>query len=138
MSRSQANDKAKLLEQLAKTPIIQVACERTGVPRPTYYRWVKSDKKFAEACVDAIEQSTGMVNDMAESQLVKAIREQNLSAIIFWLKHHHRAYRTKVELDARVKNVQQELTPEQAALVAEALRLAGLSHLPKEESHGPG
>jgi hypothetical protein len=71
-----------------------------------------------------------MINDLAESQLVSSIKEKNMTAIIFWLKHHHRAYRTKIELDAHIKNDQQELTPEQAELIAQALRLAGLNRLP--------
>jgi hypothetical protein len=125
MSRSQAKDKAKLLEQLAKTPIVQVACERVGVPRATYYRWVKSDKKFAKACDEAIKQSSALINDMAESQLISAIKDKNMSAIIYWLKHKHPDYVTKLKLDANFKHESEELTPEQDELVTKALRLAG-------------
>lgn len=131
MSRSQAKDKTKLLEQLDKTPIVQVACERTGIPRATYYRWVKSDKKFAKACDEAIEQSSALINDMAESQLISAIKDKNLGAITYWLKHRHPAYVTRVKLDANIKHVSEELTPEETALVKKGLRLASL--LPDKE-----
>lgn len=77
-----------------------------------------------------------MVNDMAESQLISAIKDKNMTAIIFWLKHHHRAYRTRIELDANIKQEQQELTPEQAEMVAQALRLSGLTSLPEGETNG--
>lgn len=125
MSRNQATDKKKLLLRLVKTPIIEVACKQAGVPRSTYYRWRKSDEGFAEACDEAIEESTGRINDLAESQLITAIKEQNMTAIIFWLKHHHKRYATKVEVTARFKQ-DEALTPEQAATVQAALRLAGL------------
>ena len=125
MSRNQATDKKKLLLRLAKTPIVEVACTQSGVPRSTYYRWRKRDEKFAEAFDEALEESTGRINDLAESQLIAAIKEQNMTAIIFWLKHHHKRYTTRVELTARFKQ-DESLTPEQAATVQAALRLAGL------------
>ena len=127
MSRNQAADKKRLLLRLVKTPIVEAACNQANVPRSTYYRWRKDDEAFAEACDEAIEQSASVVNDLAESQLISAIKDQNMTAVMFWLKHHHRSYRTRVEIDAKIESVQQELTPEQAELVAHALKLAGLT-----------
>jgi len=126
MSRKIEKDKRALLVKLRATPIVEVACKQAGVPRSTFYRWCKDDEEFAEACDDAIEQSAGMINDMAESQLINAIKEKNMTAIMFWLKHHHRVYRNRLEIDAKVEGVQQELTPEQSELVSHALKLAGL------------
>lgn len=126
MSRNQKQDKTKLIAELRKTPIVQVACERTGVPRTTFYRWTRHDPQFAEACEAAMEESSGMINDMAESQLIAAIKEKNMSAIIFWLKHNHRNYETRVKVDARLQREPEELTPEQAELVEKALQHAGL------------
>lgn len=127
MSRDQEADKKKLLAKLAKTPIVEAACKQIGLPRATYYRWRKDDEAFAEACDEAIEQSAHMVNDLAEAQLISAIKNQNMTAIMFWLKHHHGAYRTRVEVDARIEAIQQELTPEQTEAVTKALQLAGLT-----------
>jgi ACT domain-containing protein len=138
MSRNHTQDKLKLVERLNHTPIVEVACKQAGVPRSTYYRWRKQDEVFAETCDEALEQSTRLINDMAESQLISAIQEKNMTAIIFWLKHHHRTYRTRLEIDANVRSEQQALTPEQAVMVAEALRLAGLSRLPEGELSGGG
>lgn len=126
MSRNIEKDKKVLLVKLRATPIVEVACKQAGVPRSTFYRWCKDDEEFAEACDDAIEQSAGMINDMAESQLINAIKEKNMTAIMFWLKHHHRVYRNRLEIDAKVESVQQELTSEQSELVSQALKLAGL------------
>ena len=139
MSRNQALDKKRLLEKLAKTPIVEVACKQAGVPRSTYYRWRKDDEAFAEKCEETIEQSAGLINDMAESQLISAIREKSLTAIMFWLKHHHPAYETRLKVDANLKRESEELTPEQAAVVERALQHAGLvpsSSETGEESDG--
>lgn len=115
-----------LIEQLKKTPIVQVACEKVGVGRATYYRWRKDNEYFAEQADISITEGSLLVNDMAESQLMAAIREKNLTAIIFWLKHHHPNYATKVEVTARLKADNEVLTPEQEAIVTRALKLAAL------------
>ncbi len=121
-----ARDKAAVLEQLKKTPIIQIACERAGIARSTVYRWIGQDKEFAKSVDQAILQGTLLVNDVAESQLMAAIRERNITAIIFWLRHRHDAYKARVEVTANITNQNYELTPEQRKLVQEALRLAAL------------
>ena len=132
MSRNQELDKKKLLRALAKSPIVEVACKQAGLPRATYYRWRKDDETFAGDCDAALEESSGRINDLAESQLISAIKEQNMTAIIFWLKHHHKTYETRVKVDAQLLNESEELTPEQAVLVEQALKHAGLLTSPLE------
>lgn len=121
-----ARDKTSIIEQLKKTPIIQIACERAGIARSTIYRWISLDKEFAKRVDEAVLQGTLLVNDVAESQLMAAIRERNITAIIFWLRHRHDAYKAKVEVTANITSQNYELTPEQQKLVQEALRLAAL------------
>lgn len=128
----QRKEKELLLDQFKKTPIVQVVCEKFGIGRATYYRWRKDDPKFAEDADIALEDGNKLINDMAESQLMSAIRDKNMTAIIYWLNHHHAAYATKVEIDARLKMDKENLTPEQEILVKNALKLAGL--LPISES----
>ncbi len=127
MSRKITQDKAKMLEQLKKTPIVQIACERIGVPRSTYYRWRKDDAGFASDCDTAISESSGLINDMAESQLITAIKDGNMTAIIYWLKHHHNTYATRIELSGTLKHETEPLTTEQQAVVMRALELAGMN-----------
>ncbi len=119
------NDKQKqaLLEQLKKTPIVQIACEKLGIARATYYRWRQSNKKFAKLADEAIKDGSLLINDMAESQLISAIRDRNLTATIFWLKNHHNSYATKIEVNANVKNEIKKLSPQQKKLIKEAIRL---------------
>jgi len=124
--KRQSEEKKKILEQLRKTPIVQIACEKAGVSRATYYRWKKADDTFSESSDKALLDGSLLVNDMAESQLMSAIRDKNLTAIIFWLKHHHPLYATKVEVTAKLKADNERLTPEQEVLVTKALKLASL------------
>ena len=121
-----SQDKELLVEQLKKTPIIQLACEKTGIGRATYYRWRKEDDEFALEADEAIHFGEQLVNDMAESQLLSAIRDQNMTAISFWLKHHHKNYTTKVELSGKIKTECNQLTPEQQEAITKALGLASL------------
>ena len=129
-TKRQIRQKAELLEELKRTPIIELVCKKVGIARATFYRWKKDDAKFADAIDEAIGLGGELVSDMAESQLLVAIRDGNFSAIAFWLKTHHRAYRTKVEVTAAEKS-KEELTPEQTAIVKKAL---AFGHLIEEES----
>jgi len=123
--QKQNKKKAELIEQLKKTPIIQIACEKVGVGRATFYRWRKNDPEFATDIEQSLNDGSNLVSDMAESKLISAIKKENLSAIIFWLKSHHPKYRTKLDVNANFRNLDEPLTPEQESLVREALRLAG-------------
>lgn len=125
----QRKDKNKeaLLERLRKTPIVQYACGRENVSRATYYRWRKDDPEFAKATDNAIKHGSDLVNDLAEAKLLEAIKDRNMTGIIFWLKHHHPMYATKVEVTAKIKNEIEELSPEQQEVVEQALKLASLT-----------
>ncbi len=111
-----------LIEQIKKTPVIQVACEKVGVSRATFYRWKKSDPKFADKADIALHEGSQMINDMAESQLISAIKEGNLTGIIFWLKNHHQTYSPKLEVTN--KNPDFPLTDEQKELIRKSLSMA--------------
>lgn len=126
IEKRKIKDKELLLEILKKTPIVQIACEKAGISRASYYRWRKEDPKFSEVADIAIEDGNKLINDMAESQLITAIRDKNMTAIIYWLNHHHPAYATKMEITAKLKHDNEQLTPEQETLVIKALKLASV------------
>lgn len=123
ITERQQQQKQTLCDQLRKTPIVQINCEKTGV-RATYYRWRKDDKTFSKQADEALSEGVHLMNDMAESQLLSAIKSQNLTAIIFWLKHRHKSYTQKFEVTARMENP--DLTEEQQAMVQKALTLGSL------------
>jgi len=120
-------EKKILINQLSKIPIIQIACERVGIGRASYYRWRNEDKNFAKKADEAILDGLLLINDMAESQLIGTIKDKKIQGIAFWLKHHHPAYATKVEVLAHLKSsIDDELTLEQQVLIEKALKLANL------------
>jgi len=118
--------KKLVLEQLRKTPILEAACQKVDISRMTFYRWKQDDAEFAKAADEAILAGRFLVNDLAESQLIGAIKERSLPATTYWLKHHHPSYKTRIEIEAAINPVH-ELTPEQQETVKEALRLASLA-----------
>ena len=124
--RESKRAKELLLEQLKKTPIVQIACDKVGLSRVSFYNWKKKDKEFAKLIDEALLDGRSLVNDLAESQLINAVKDRNITAIVAWLKHNHPSYKTKVEIEGRV-NVIEELTPAQKELVRKALALADLT-----------
>ncbi|MDZ4785129.1 MAG: hypothetical protein SGJ02_03520 [bacterium] len=134
IEKRQTKNKGQLLEILRKTPIVQIACEKAGVGRATYYRWRKEDIRFAKVSDQALLDGSLLINDMAESQMMSAIKDKNMTAIIFWLKHHHPAYATKIEITASNKNQDIVLTDEQKELLNKALEMAALIS-PQEKDH---
>lgn len=121
-----AREQALLLEQLRKVPIVSIACEKAGIGRATYYRWKKEDEEFARTAEEALSEGTQLVSDMAESQLLTAIRDGNLGAVMYWLKHRNPHYNTKLEVTAKIKSQDEALTPEQRALIEKAIELSAL------------
>ncbi len=113
------------LEELKKVPIIQVACEKTGVSRNTVYRWKREDKEFAKALEEALSDGVSYVNDMSESQLLSLIKEKNFPAVRFWLNKRHPAYKDKVEVVN--KHELPELTDSQKETIKQALELSNIA-----------
>lgn len=117
--------KDKFFEELSKIPIVQVACEKTGLSRNSVYRWKREDKSFAQAMEKAMAEGVAFVNDMSESQLLTMIKEKNYSAISFWLRHRNDNYRNKLEITTVEES--EEMTPSQKKTVRNALKLASIT-----------
>jgi len=134
IDKRQTKEKELLLEQFRKTPIVQIACEKLGVGRATYYRWRKENQEFAQKADIALEDGNKLVNDMAEAQIISAIRDKNMTAILFWLKSHHPSYATRVEVTAGVKK-DEPLTEDQAELIKKSLIMAGIIQTTQNDKH---
>lgn len=127
----------QFLDELRKVPIVQVACEKTGLSRNSVYRWRNEDADFRKAMEEAIAEGEELVNDMSEGQLLTLIKEKNWSAISFWLRKRNPKFKDRLEVEVAPK--QEELTPEQEETVREALRLATAAPLTNsltKEDHG--
>ena len=119
----QEHEKQKLLDALREMPIVQIACKRAGVSRPTYYRWRRENKLFKRQAMDAMDQGVEFINDMSESQLVTLIKEKKMPAIALWLKHRHASYGAKTKEYSSI-TADEDLTENEQNIVAEALLLA--------------
>ena len=115
----------QFLEELARIPIVQVACDKTSLSRNSVYRWRKEDAAFSKQMDEALAEGVDLVNDMSESQLLNMIKEKNWPAISFWLRHRNDNYKNKLEVTT--KNDSEELTPSQAKTVKQALKLAKIT-----------
>lgn len=116
------NLKKQFLEELSKVPIIQVACEKTGISRQTFYRWKKGSKTFSHEIDKSLREGVSFVNDMSETQLMNLIKGGEFKAVSFWLKHRNDNYKQKVEVTTVGREV--ELNDEQKAIIKQALALS--------------
>jgi len=122
----QFKEKKVIIEQLKKVPIIQIACERANLSRPTFYRWRSEDENFAKEVKEALSEGITFINELSESQVISLIKEKNLSAIRLWLTNNHPKYAQRIEIST--VQPKDKLDPEQEAVVRQALELAGLTH----------
>lgn len=124
-----------VLEQLRRVPIIQVAAEKVGVSRTTIYRWRDESEQYRKDLEAALTEGEALINDLGESQLLTLMKDKHWPSIQFWLRHRNPKFRERVEVTANFQTPQEELTPEQQAIVREALRLAQLTTYSK--THDP-
>lgn len=85
--------KDKFLEELERTPIIQAACERTGISRQTFYRWINEDQAFALAVEEHMDMGVDFVSDHAESNVLNGIKKGDPGYTKFWLNSRNARYR---------------------------------------------
>ena len=128
MTKKTEENKKLFLEQLTKTPVTQIACDKVGITRMTFHRWKKDDKEFSKKVSNALSEGNGLITDLAISQLISAIKERNLGAIKFWLENHSVEYAKKLHVTADVEHEEFKLSPELEALVRRALELVSLTN----------
>jgi hypothetical protein len=116
--------KEKFLTELERTPIIQHACEKLGVSRNTFYRWLKEDSIFAFQVKDALDAGIDYVNDHAESNVLGGIKNGDQGYTKYWLSSRHEAYRrpflfrgkeemTREDRELQVKKFEESIQREQ-------------------------
>ena len=88
----QIQQKADFIDSYKKSPIIQLVCGLFGIARSTFYRWIKGDPVFYQQYLEAEKEGREILNDAMESYLIKLAKDDNLGAVIFYLKHNHPRY----------------------------------------------
>jgi hypothetical protein len=94
ISKRQKIQREILLTELRKNSVMTVACQKAGIPRSTVYRWINNDTEFMSAIEGASSEGRDVINDMAESVVIKKVREENLHAAKYWLSHNNNRYRS--------------------------------------------
>jgi predicted DNA binding protein len=117
--------KELILDQIRKVPIIELACQKAEVSRMTLLRWKKDDPKFAKDIDEAMNMGKSLISDVAEANLINAIKQGNMRGIIFWLTHQKDEYRNKIELSGSMTHIREELTDDEVEILRQALELAG-------------
>jgi len=112
--------KEKLLVQLEKMPVVEVAAKRSGTSSSTYYRWINEDPMFARAAQQALDSGIQYINDVAESKVISGIFSGDRTMVTFWLKKRHKNYTDKQIQVHEV--VDKPLTEERKKEIAEALK----------------
>lgn len=79
---------------------ITATCTALGISRKTFYEWKEKKKKLAEG-LEAAEEA---IIDFAESKLVEHINNDDVQALIFFLrtKGKKRGYVEKTETDVNI------------------------------------
>lgn len=114
--------KKAVLEQLIKTPIVEVACSKAGIGKTSFYEWKNTDPEFAKAVEEAMATGIEFISDIAESQLISLIKKGDFKAVAYWLKHNrNERYGDKVQLSGTV-GIREELTEEEFRLIEKATR----------------
>lgn len=77
--------------------IVSYACSKVGITRRTFYRWLEQYSDFKEE-VERIQKER---SSSVEDKLLKAIANNNLQAIVFYLKNRHPDYRPQVRIQSQ-------------------------------------
>lgn len=121
-----------LCDELKQRPILQFACKKAGVSRSQLYRWMKDDVNFATQVNEAQREGNEVVNDFSVSKLLNGINNDNLAAVFFWLRHRHPDFSNTLNVNMK-QEVSYALTDEQKKLIADALKMTGLTNAEKED-----
>jgi len=93
----------KLLEELERTPLVQIACDKIGISRNTFYRWMKESPELYKQVNESLSLGTGLVNDVAVSNVLSGIKSKDPMYTKFWLERKHpdfrRPYILKIDSD---------------------------------------
>ena len=100
INKRQSKNKAMVVEQLSQSPIVTFACKRSNISRATFYKWCHEDNEFAQQVNEAVAKGNLLINDIAEATVISLIKDKDLGASAFWLKHHSRIYSPKIEISA--------------------------------------
>lgn len=79
--------RGKILDYLKETGIISIACNKAGISRNTFYRWIKDDYEFSKEAELALEEGNYHIDDLAKNKHIELIKNGHWPAIKYRLDH---------------------------------------------------
>ena len=79
------NKKRLILKELTEIPNISMVCQKVGVSRQTFYRWMRVDRDFKNFVRKSMRYGDGHLNDIAEGAAMKKIKSGHWPSIKHWL-----------------------------------------------------
>ena len=58
--------------------VVTVACKQTGIPRSTFYKWLKEDEEFAKK----VEEIESIQQDFIKSKYYECVKDKVPSVVI--------------------------------------------------------
>lgn len=105
-----ADTKSKLLTELEKYGNVYYACNRIGIARATYYRWLKEDSSFKKSAKTSMKMGRDNFCDAAEHSLALLVKDKDFRSIAYVLSHNSSRYKhspqSKVILEHRTQSNQ--------------------------------
>lgn len=95
--------KKQLLHEITQVPVIEIACQKVGISRQTFYRWRAANTSFSQEIETALNMGRDFVNDVSESTILEHIKNGEIRPAIFWLRHNNPRYKN----NQRIENMNQ-------------------------------
>ena len=95
--------------------------EKLDIGRSSFYRWQSEDIVFKKAVEEAVSEGVTVVNDLAESKLVLAVKDGDIQAIRYWLNNHHSTYSPTIKVRHSLDSA--ELSEEQRLVISATLNI---------------
>lgn len=90
-----SDEKSQLIQILMDTPLVSLACKKVGISRATYYRWIKDNAGFKKKVNRALEYGRSYWGEVAESALLKNIKNGDMTAVKYYLSNNDKRYTPK-------------------------------------------
>jgi ACT domain-containing protein len=108
--------KNEFLEELRKIPIIEKACEKVGISRMTYYRWIDSSPSFKKEVGLAMSMGVDRIGDLSNAKLLQLMNEGNLNSIVYWNEKRSKGLQNTAD---RLLGINSEISMNEAVVIAE-------------------
>lgn len=81
-----------ITSELKKVPNIRYVCSKVGIDHSTLYRWRMKHLDFEKRLTMAMYVGRELINDVAESNIIKGVQSGDIKCSTYWLSHNSPNY----------------------------------------------